>query len=260
MTQYKKLFAYAAKENINTIIIAGDIAPKSGPGDMFIQTQRIFYQQELQELFKNFTGDILFILGNDDAKSNLPHIERLCEATHAQYIHNKRIALEHFDVVGYSYVPITPFGIKDWEKWDTNKATQPSMNLFGVRSVADNWQEFDMHDEDGTIQEDLKNETFTKNAKHTLYVMHGPPKDTCLDQIGDGTHVGSQAIKDFIENEQPLATFHGHIHETVDVSGSYKETIGETHSYSPGNHNTTETIAIILFDPETPGKAERKIL
>ena len=42
---------------------------------------------------------------------------------------------------------------------------------------------------------------------------HNPPKDTELDIIPGGAHVGSQAIKDFIEKERPIYFFSGHIHE-----------------------------------------------
>lgn len=42
---------------------------------------------------------------------------------------------------------------------------------------------------------------------------HNPPKDTQLDVIPSGAHVGSQAIRKFIEKEQPIYFFSGHIHE-----------------------------------------------
>lgn len=43
--------------------------------------------------------------------------------------------------------------------------------------------------------------------------LHNPPKDTELDLLPNGAHVGSQAIRDFIDKNFPLYSFSAHIHE-----------------------------------------------
>ena len=43
--------------------------------------------------------------------------------------------------------------------------------------------------------------------------LHNPPKNSVLDQTPSSLHVGSQAIRDFLEKNQPIYLFSGHIHE-----------------------------------------------
>jgi Icc-related predicted phosphoesterase len=59
---------------------------------------------------------------------------------------------------------------------------------------------------------------------HTEIVLsHAPPRDTSLDRTSSGQHVGSTAVRRFIEQYQPQAMFCGHIHEARGV-----ETLGKT--------------------------------
>lgn len=48
-----------------------------------------------------------------------------------------------------------------------------------------------------------------------ILICHCPPKDTPLDRVGDGTHAGSTAVREFIEKQQPELFFCGHIHEAA---------------------------------------------
>lgn len=52
-----------------------------------------------------------------------------------------------------------------------------------------------------------------RGDKNLFLFCHNPPKDTEFDVIPDGAHVGSQSIKKFIEKNQPIYFFCGHIHE-----------------------------------------------
>lgn len=66
-------------------------------------------------------------------------------------------------------------------------------------------------------------------AKHVLLVSHTPPMDTACDRIGAGVHVGSTAVRDFIEAVQPDLCLCGHIHEAVGC-----DTLGRTHIINAG--------------------------
>ena len=46
-----------------------------------------------------------------------------------------------------------------------------------------------------------------------IFVPHAPPRDTKLDRIFTGIHVGSSAVRKFIEAHQPDVGVCGHIHE-----------------------------------------------
>jgi len=41
-------------------------------------------------------------------------------------------------------------------------------------------------------------------------------------------HIGSIAIKRFIEDRQPYITLHGHVHESTALTANWKEYIGKT--------------------------------
>ena len=50
-----------------------------------------------------------------------------------------------------------------------------------------------------------------------LMVCHTPPHATKLDRLTNGTPVGSQAVRQFIEQHQPQVCITGHIHESPGV-------------------------------------------
>ncbi|MEO1289117.1 MAG: hypothetical protein AAFV93_15240, partial [Chloroflexota bacterium] len=62
-----------------------------------------------------------------------------------------------------------------------------------------------------------------------ILVTHQPPYGTKADSTWTGKHVGSHAIREFIELEQPLICFTGHIHEAVSI-----DTIGKTKIINSG--------------------------
>lgn len=65
--------------------------------------------------------------------------------------------------------------------------------------------------------------------RHMILVSHTPPKDTATDTVGGGVHVGSTAVRTFIERYQPALCLTGHIHESAGV-----ERLGETLVLNPG--------------------------
>lgn len=69
-----------------------------------------------------------------------------------------------------------------------------------------------------------------KGLENLILFAHNPPKDTELDVLPNGMHVGNQAIKSFLENQQPLYYFCGHIHEN---EGKVQR-IGQTTCFSVG--------------------------
>jgi len=83
------------------------------------------------------------------------------------------------------------------------------------------------------------------NIENTIFNIHPPPYDTDIDLaplideefnviIKRGeivyTHVGSKAVREIIEEYQPLIGLHGHIHEAKGVSK-----IGKTLCFNPGS-------------------------
>ena len=62
-----------------------------------------------------------------------------------------------------------------------------------------------------------------------ILVSHQPPLNTSTDLAQGKTHIGSQAVRDFIDRFQPMICFTGHIHESVGV-----DRIGSTRVINPG--------------------------
>lgn len=62
-----------------------------------------------------------------------------------------------------------------------------------------------------------------------VLVVHTPPYDTAADSLGSGLHVGSPAVREFIERVQPEVCITGHIHESRCV-----DRLGKTVIVNPG--------------------------
>ena len=67
------------------------------------------------------------------------------------------------------------------------------------------------------------------NIPLKLLITHAPPFNTKADVIISGRHVGSKAIREFIEKHQPDVCVSGHIHEARS-----EDWIGRTHIINPG--------------------------
>ncbi len=63
-----------------------------------------------------------------------------------------------------------------------------------------------------------------------VLICHAPPYGTALDQIRNGLHAGSTAVRDFIQAHQPDFFFCGHIHEAEGV----RIEMGKTHAMNVG--------------------------
>lgn len=62
-----------------------------------------------------------------------------------------------------------------------------------------------------------------------ILASHTPPQGTNCDRITSGHHVGSRAVRAFIEDKKPLLCICGHIHEAVG-----RDLLGETIILNPG--------------------------
>jgi len=58
-------------------------------------------------------------------------------------------------------------------------------------------------------------------SRWKIFVPHAPPRDTNVDKVLLGKHVGSSAVRTFIEQHQPDVVVCGHIHEArgIDAVG-----------------------------------------
>lgn len=53
--------------------------------------------------------------------------------------------------------------------------------------------------------------------KPLILVCHCPPLETALDRAAFGRHIGSRAVREFVDREQPAWLACGHVHEAAGV-------------------------------------------
>ena len=265
-SRYQTLINEIRKDLPDVVLIGGDLLPGFNTlyGD-FITEYLIPKFEKLKIELKNKYPKIFIIMGNDDPRIEEEKLIKAKKMGIWNYLNEKKITHKGFDFYGYAYVPPTPFRLKDWEKFDVSRHIDVGCvsPLEGSRTIKVSPVDIEYH----TIAKDLQN-LMPKNLSKAICLFHAPPYQTHLDRAAlDGrkidhvqvdVHVGSIAIKTFIENRQPKITLHGHIHESSRITGHWQQKIKETYSYSAAWDSTE--LALIKFDPEFPEKAERILL
>jgi Icc-related predicted phosphoesterase len=272
--RYHKLFEELRREPPQAVFIGGDILPGEHhlvtasveEGNNFIE---YFLQKKFVELKKEIKDAyprVFIILGNDDSRSEEKKLVEAEKSGIWEYIHNKKSKFKDYSIYGYSYIPPSPFLLKDWEKYDVSRYVDPGSVSpeEGIRTVEVNQTEIKY----STIAEDIKQLAGDGDLSRAIFLFHAPPYKTKLDRadlegkkidhVPLDVHVGSVAIQRFIEGHQPLLTLHGHIHESARLTHSWKDSIGKTHMFSAA-HDGPE-LALIRFDLEDLDKATRQLL
>jgi Icc-related predicted phosphoesterase len=267
-TRYETLFRIIRERKPALVLLGGDLLPHPRISEYhdFIKDYLALEVKKLQEQMASafpFTG---LILGNDDARI----FEASAEEAEAEglwhYLHFKRKTFGKFDLVGYSYIPPTPFLLKDWERYDVSRFVDP-----GCVPPTEGKSSFDIPQDEAeycTIAKDLKTLNQGGNPRKTIFLFHAPPYQSWLDRAGlDGrfydhvpldVHVGSIAIQRFIQEEQPYITLHGHIHESPRITGHWQQQFGSTFSFSAAYDG--EELALVSFPLSAPEKAQRELL
>lgn len=264
--RYRSLFKIVEQERPDAVLLGGDLLPNA-----FVSEKNAFrFLKDMLKGIRDASGStdtrFFLILGNDDPRIFEEPLLKASKDGILEYVHFRAARLGDLWVVGYSYVPPSPFGLKDWEKYDVSRYVGP-----GCVDPSEGHMTAPAPENEAAqanISEDLSLLGKFSDPKRTIYLFHSPPADTDLDRVGlDGVmvdhvpldvHVGSEAIKRFIQKRQPLVTLHGHIHESTAITGNWKANIGPTYCYN-GAHDGRE-LSIIRFDPEKPGEATRELV
>jgi Icc-related predicted phosphoesterase len=256
---YEQLVALVAAHRPAVLLLGGDLAPH-GTGAEGVRRQRLFLQGFFVEFARRVREaapglELLVLLGNDDWSVNQDVLEAH-DGTLWRTLHGRVVEADGVGVAGLSWVPITPFGMKDWERWEDADTEDPP-RLDGWRSHAGGLEpvRFDPARRSPTIADAL-GELAAQAGPETIYVLHSPPRDTCCDLIGARVHVGSRAIRTFVERRQPPLVLSGHIHESPRISGAWRDTIGRTVVVNPGQFGTVRLCGV-WFDPCRIGETLR---
>ncbi len=264
--RYDALFAAIAAEAPGAVFLGGDLLPTA-----FGESQGEFFEDVLLPGFRRLQAELghayprVFVIpGNDDARC---YAEAFVSPPPGlwEYAHGRRLALGERAVLGYACVPPTPFRLKDWERYDVSRFVDPGCVSpeEGFRSA-----EPDQDPRHATIAADLERLAGDAPLADAILLMHCPPYQTALDRAAlDGrsvdhapldVHIGSIAIRRFIEARQPLLSLHGHVHESARLTGSWRERLGRTHCFGAA-HDGPE-LALVRFDPAAPEAARRALL
>jgi Icc-related predicted phosphoesterase len=266
------LLARLLDEGIDTLLVAGDVARGGYP-----EVQQADVRENFGLLLKGRRGArVLAIPGNDDwavVEKTLREFPEVSVPTDRAFPLDAKLS-----VVGYPFVPVTPFLMKDYEKWDTpNEPALPSdrdaldralvergINISGLRSDGTALREFafDLAERTENIAADMDRLATLANPRETLYLIHCPPvgyRDGGLSPQGSKP-IGSRAVLDFVRKHGPLMTVHGHSHEAADRGGGeFRFRIGESTVLLVGPGNDPAVLNFLLLDPAT-GLCERRRL
>ncbi|MCP4153476.1 MAG: hypothetical protein GY757_37460 [bacterium] len=274
LDRYEQLFKRMVAERPDALFIGGDLLPNP-----------IITQGGWKPAHENFIGDYLFkelrqikeqlgeayprifvILGNDDAATEEEAVREGETQGLWDYCHKRRLQWEGFTVYGYACIPPSPFLLKDWEHYDAGQFVRPGCiapedGAFTVPARKEG-------KETTTIAGDLDRLTAGSSLEKTIFLFHSPPHRCNLDRAGlegrrvDGVqidvHVGSVAIRQFIERRRPLVTLHGHIHESTRLTGSWRDKFANTESFNASTDGSE--LSLIRFDPNDLKNATRELL
>ncbi len=174
------------------VLIAGDITAYSGYG----------YDKVLNTLgrFKELGCEVIFVPGNVDDKVAIEYAKEV----------GIKVLHKELTKVGKYYIIGIGGGIG---------FSFPAQNIF--RSLTDN--DLEKFVNEVTSRYDLA------SLESLILVTHTPPYNTKVDIIYEGGHVGSKAIRKFIETYKPILHICGHIHESRGI-----DKIGNTYIVNPG--------------------------
>jgi uncharacterized protein len=270
--RYDKLLASIIRHRPAAVFLGGDLLPRSALSAIqfghedFIQDYLVPAFTRIRDVLGEHYPEIFLILGNDDPRRCEEDFVAAAANGLWHYLHEQKNVLGDFAIYGLAYVPPTPFMLKDWERYDVSRYVPPGCISpeEGSRTVPTEESEIKW----ATIQKDLSSLVGEDPLDRAVLLLHTPPCDTALDRAAlDGkmyehvpldVHVGSIAVKRFIEERQPLLTLHGHIHESARLSGQWKIRIGQTVCIN-GAHDGPE-LALVRFDLESPEAATRDLL
>jgi uncharacterized protein len=272
--RYRRLFETIAADRPAAVLLGGDLFPsgfRSSRGlypdhDDFANDYLATAFRSLRKALCDDYPRVLLILGNDDRRALEPSLLPGEEEGLWEYLHGKKTQVSGITVYGYACVPPTPFMLKDWERYDVSRFVDPGSVAPEDGRVTDERSREEIRRCD--IRGDLELLAREDEAGNSIFLFHAPPYKTKLDRAAlDGkmidhapmdVHVGSIAMRRFIESRSPRVTLHGHIHESARLTGAWRDTIGDTHCFTAA-HDGPE-LALVRFDPEKPEKAERRLI
>ena len=141
------------------------------------------------EILKRRGDRVLVLPGNHESETD---IHRLCENFGLRAFHGQTKEIDGWHIAGLGYSNPTPF----------KTPGEYSEAEMAIRLAA------------------------FAGLKPMILICHCPPKDTPLDRMAGGAHIGSTAVADFVRRHAPAWVFCGHVHEAEGVTATLGKTRG----------------------------------
>jgi len=229
---YEAVLRYALSNRIKLIHLGADLLPK---GSHIIELQKQFLKGYFKEYYarcSTFGIKLLAFFGNDDIYTGKKHF-----IPYGSLLDEKPYEQDGYIFTAYGFVPDYPFGLKSACKSDYKGWTHPlywgrpvDIGKTGLEDII-NIEEY--FDKKGTIEEDLQ--TF-KGGPTIIAAIHSPPTGLGLDMVARRECVGSKAVMEWVDREQPLLLLSGHIHESPGMTNIWKGTMGKSTVIQPGQY------------------------
>lgn len=263
--RYRALCRTIVEAEPAIVFLGGDLLPH-GAGPEFVETSLAPRFEEVRVRLGDAYPNVLLILGNDDVRLAEAPVERGESDGLWRYAHLRRLEARGAVIYGCGFVPPTPFRLKDFERYDVSRYVDPGC----------------LSPEDGALSvhvepAELRHTTITSalgvlagddDLSQAILLLHAPPYGGALDHAAlDGhlvdhapvdPHVGSIAVRRFLEARQPRLALCGHVHESARLTGAWQERIGRTLVLSAA-HDGPE-LCLVRFPLEQPQAAVRDLL
>jgi len=248
--KYDRLFQAAKAFQADVVVNGGDLLPKSD--SLFAQGE--FITNYLDGYFAQFDAAGIYYLsylGNDDLRIFLDLFEATCDKyPFVINLAQRKFAIRDFEFVGMNWVVDYPFRLKDWCRMDSKDYVFQEQFGKGLLSSPNGWEELDDWFAYArtlpTIEDELNQLVRPQNMAQSLYVIHTPPAKLGLDKCEHGPEVGSEAVYNFLRENQPKLSLHGHIHESPETSGRWWAKLGNTVCIQPGQLDAFTYVTINL--------------
>lgn len=268
---YNLLPSICREHKLDIIINGGDILPKRG--NMMHLAQQAFIRDFLPNFFNTCNASHIryyAMFGNDDLRAFHPDWLALVDR------HENVFDLERcwhpldggYWIRGSSFVPDYPFGLKDWCLRDRPDALPvPTLRSVistrrGMKLIDNPFAFFNSRPTLADHLESLVDPSLP--MRRCIMVPHAPPSGLGLGLLYNKEDVGSQSVRSFIDQHQPLLVLSGHIHESPDVgqtpSGQPHHTAisGLSTCHQPGQALPRQlTASIIEIDDQSDSPSVR---
>lgn len=180
------LYRFLENNEFDLIIISGDIT-NFGPAE---------FAEEFLNKISKYSNLTIAIPGNCDTKEVIDKIN------------DSKAICAHDNVIEYGNLIIYGFGGSNPTPFDTPLEFSEDDLYNSLKSILNS--------------QNMQDEFI--NGKIKILLTHAPPYDTEADKVEDGSHVGSKAVRNIIEEFNPQLNICGHIHESRSIN-IFKNTV-----------------------------------